>query len=54
MSKQMGLALAILGGILIVGSVVSLNLPEISKWFPILLIGGGIAVYYGVKKYRWA
>jgi len=53
MSKQMGAALAVLGGVSIIGSVVSLNLPEISKWFPVLLIGGAAAVYYGVKKYRW-
>jgi hypothetical protein len=53
MTKVMGIGMAVLGFVLMAGSVASLNLPEIKQWFLVLLIGGAAAVYFGVKKYRW-
>jgi hypothetical protein len=52
--KQMGMALTALGAVLVVGAIVSLNVGDLGKWFPILLIAGGTALWFGIKKYRWA
>lgn len=53
MTKVMGILMAVFGCVLMAGSVASLNLPEISQWFAVLLIGGATTLYFGVKKYRW-
>ena len=52
--KYMAIAVGVLGAVLIVGSIVTLNLPDDGKWFPVLLIGGAAAIWFGVHKYRWA
>ena len=54
MPKQIGIAMAVLGFVLVAASVVALNIPDVSKWFPVLLIAGAGLVWFGVKKYRWA
>jgi hypothetical protein len=51
MDKSIGIAMAVLGIALM---VVSWNIPDVSKWFPVLLIGGGGVLYFGIKKYRLA
>ena len=53
-TKQAGIALASLGIVLLIGSIISLNYFDAGKWFPFLLIAGGAAMWFGVKKYRWA
>jgi threonine/homoserine/homoserine lactone efflux protein len=52
--KIVGIVTGSIGVILLIVSVASLNLPEISKWFPILVIGGGYLAWAGMKKYRAA
>jgi len=54
MTKQDGILMAMGGAILLIGSMLSLNFPYFSKWFPILLIGGGALVWFGIQRYRWA
>ena len=54
MPKQIGIATAVLGVALIIGSMVSLSYPDSSNWFPVILITGIGAVWMGIKKYRWA
>ena len=54
MHKQIGIATAVIGAIAILGALLSLNYPDFSKWFPVLLIAGSGAVWMGIKKYRWA
>lgn len=52
--RQIGIGMAVIGGVLVVGSAVSLNYPDFSKWFPVLLIVGAILAWRGVSKYRTA
>ena len=52
--KVIGLAMAILGFVLILISVASLNIPEIKPWFYVLAAGGGYLMWVGVAKYRAA
>jgi len=54
MPKQFGIALAVGGIALLIVSMVCLNYAEVSKWFPVLLIGGGALIWFGVQKYRAA
>jgi hypothetical protein len=54
MDKPIGIAMAVLGIALMIVSVISWNILDVSKWFPVLLIGGGSVVYFGIKKYRLA
>jgi hypothetical protein len=46
--------MAVIGGVLVAGSVVSLNYPDFSKWFPVFLIIGAVLAWKGVSKYRAA
>jgi hypothetical protein len=52
--KQLGIVMTALGIAALICSVVSVNVGDQGKWFPVLLIGGGILVWVGIKKYRWA
>ena len=54
MPKQIGIAMAVLGFALMALSVVAWNIPDVSKWFPVLLVAGGGFAWFGIKKYRWA
>ena len=54
MPRQIGIAMAAIGGVLVAGSVVTLNHPDFSKWFPVLLIVGIVLAWRGVNKYRAA
>jgi hypothetical protein len=53
-TKQTGLALAAFGVVLVVGSFITLYYPDNGKWFPVLLVAGGAALWFGINKYRWA
>ena len=53
-TKHAGMSLTLIGLISIVGSAISLNYSDMAKWFPVLLIAGGAAMWSGVNKYRWA
>jgi hypothetical protein len=52
-TKQSGIALAALGTVAIIGSFFFLKLPDDGKWFPMFLVAGIAALWYGVQKYRW-
>jgi hypothetical protein len=54
MSKQLAMAMAVGGAVLLVFSMMSLNYADASQWFPVLLIGGGVLVLLGIQKYRAA
>jgi hypothetical protein len=55
MPKLSGMALAMGGVLLLVGSMMSLSYAsDISQWFPVLLIGGSALVWFGIHKYREA
>jgi len=54
MPKLLGTGLAVGGAVVLFGSMVSLGYPDVSKWFPVLLIGGGALVWFGIHKYRAA
>ena len=50
--KQLGILMTVLGIALIILSVVSLKVGSQGQWFPFLLIGGGVLIWVGIKKYR--
>ena len=52
--KQLGILLTGLGGVAVVASMFFINHSDNSKWFPVLLVGGGALVWWGVSKYRAA
>jgi predicted cobalt transporter CbtA len=54
MDRTLGIAAGVLGFSLMIASVISFNLPEVSKWSAGLLIGGAGLLYLGIKKYRVA
>ncbi|HEV8680690.1 MAG TPA: hypothetical protein VGQ90_15040 [Stellaceae bacterium] len=54
MPKQVGITMAVGGAALVIASMVTMNIPNYSNSFPILLIGGGILLWMGVQKYRAA
>jgi hypothetical protein len=54
MPKLSGMAMAAGGALLLIGSMLCLNYPDGTKWFPVLLIGGGVLVWFGIQKYRAA
>jgi hypothetical protein len=54
MTKLLAMALGVIGLVFLVGSMMILGYPDVSKWFPVLLIAGGVLVWQGVQKYRWA
>ena len=53
-----GLGMTLGGTLLLIGSIVCLSqyfylyYAGISHWFPLLLVGGGALVCFGVQKYR--
>jgi hypothetical protein len=55
-----GLGMTLGGALLLIGSIVCLSqyfylyYAGISQWFPLLLVGGGALVWFGVQKYREA
>ena len=54
MPKQLAIVMAVGGAAVLVLSMLSLNYADASKWFPVLLIGGGVLVWLGIQKYRAA
>jgi hypothetical protein len=52
MPKQLAIPMAVLGGAALVGSMFLINHPDHSKWFPVLLIGGGALIWWGIQKFR--
>ena len=46
--------MAVGGVVLIIASMITMNLPDYGKWFPVFLIGGGVLLWMGVQKYRAA
>lgn len=54
MEKPIGIAMGVLGLASMIISIVSFNIPDVSKWFPVLLVGGAGVLYLGIKKYRLA
>jgi len=54
MPKQIGISMAVGGVALVVASMVAMNFPGYGKWFPVVLIGGGVLLWMGVQKYRAA
>jgi len=53
-TKHSAILIAVVGVLLLIGSAVSLTLPDDGKWFPVLLIAGGAAIWFGANKYKWA
>jgi hypothetical protein len=54
MTKQIAISMAAGGAVLLVGSILSLNYADASKWFPVLVIAGGLLVWQGIQRYRAA
>jgi hypothetical protein len=52
MPKQIAIAMAVGGAALVAASMVTMNLPNYSNSFPVLLIGGGVLLWMGIQKYR--
>jgi hypothetical protein len=55
-----GLGMTLVGVLFLIGSLVCLSqyfylyYAGISHWFPLLLIGGGALVWFGIQRYRAA
>ena len=45
MPKILGMGLAVGGAVVLFSSMVSLGYPDVSKRFPVILIGGGALVH---------
>lgn len=54
MDKEIGIAMVILGVILLAASLVTIGHADYGKWFPFLLIGGAALGWFGYKRIRWA
>jgi hypothetical protein len=54
MIKNKALGLAAIGILLIASSILVLRYAEVSQWFPVLLLFGGVITWTGVSRYRAA
>jgi hypothetical protein len=54
MPKQIGISMAMGGVALLIASMVTMNLGDYGKRFPVFLIGGGVLLWMGIQKYRAA
>jgi hypothetical protein len=52
MDRLLPILMIAAGAILVIASIVIVNIPDYDSSFPILLIGGGVLVFWGIKKYR--
>ena len=52
--KNTAISITVIGILAIIGSMIVVNYPDQGKWFPVLLIGGGALLWWGVSKYRAA
>jgi hypothetical protein len=52
MTKLLAMGLGVIGLAFLVGSMMVLSYPDVSKWFPVLLIAGGVLVWQGVRRFR--
>lgn len=54
MTKQQSVMLGVIGVLLIIGSLASLQYPDFSQWFPVILLFGGVTTWIAIGRYRAA
>jgi hypothetical protein len=54
MTKEKAAGLGVIGILLMIGSLVSLRYPDVSQWFPVLLLFGGVMTWVAIGRYRAA
>lgn len=52
MERLLPIVMIVAGAILVIGSLAFIGDAEIRQWLIVFLIGGGVLVFWSIKKYR--